>query len=191
MGKARSAINISGKAEHSWMQAFALYLVGSEGSDLLRTPETITRDRYRLQLIRLSRALKEKRSEYSKRHDKVILLHENARPHVAKPNAILQRHAEEVVGATGRLRAETAAARERLSALQAHRRALVALLVPALQALVLPDSSFSSGLERERPPPLSAYRSITLNVITRKFQRQRGVGSGFYCAPAVSHQNSQ
>ncbi|GBP63249.1 Mariner Mos1 transposase [Eumeta japonica] len=56
-----------------------------EGSDLLRTPEAITGDRYRLQLIRLSRALKEKRSEYSKRHDKVILLHDNARPHVAKP----------------------------------------------------------------------------------------------------------
>ncbi|KAG5307599.1 MOS1T transposase, partial [Pseudoatta argentina] len=36
---------------------------------------TITGDRYRLQLMRLSRALKEK----------VILLHDNARPHVAKP----------------------------------------------------------------------------------------------------------
>ncbi|GBP89712.1 Mariner Mos1 transposase [Eumeta japonica] len=28
MGKARSAINISGEAEHSWIQASALYLVG-------------------------------------------------------------------------------------------------------------------------------------------------------------------
>ncbi|KAG5327632.1 MOS1T transposase, partial [Pseudoatta argentina] len=37
--------------------------------------QTITGDRYRLQLMRLSRALKEK----------VILLHDNARPHVAKP----------------------------------------------------------------------------------------------------------
>ncbi|KAG5327631.1 MOS1T transposase, partial [Pseudoatta argentina] len=35
----------------------------------------LTGDRYRLQLMRLSRALKEK----------VILLHDNARPHVAKP----------------------------------------------------------------------------------------------------------
>jgi len=35
-------------------------------------------------LIRLSRALREKRSEYEQRHDKVILLHGNARPHVAK-----------------------------------------------------------------------------------------------------------
>ncbi|EFN64337.1 hypothetical protein EAG_12317, partial [Camponotus floridanus] len=41
-----------------------------------------TGDRYRLQL-RLSRALKEKRSIYEQRHDKVILQHDNARPHVA------------------------------------------------------------------------------------------------------------
>ena len=41
-------------------------------------------DRYRLQLIRLSRALREKRPEYEQRHDKVILFHGNARPHVAK-----------------------------------------------------------------------------------------------------------
>ncbi|KAG5313057.1 MOS1T transposase, partial [Pseudoatta argentina] len=42
-------------------------------------------DRYRLQLMRLSRALKEKRPLDAQRHDKVILLHDNARPHVAKP----------------------------------------------------------------------------------------------------------
>jgi len=41
-------------------------------------------DRYRLQLIRLSRALREKRPKYEQRHDKIILLHDNARPHVAK-----------------------------------------------------------------------------------------------------------
>ena len=39
---------------------------------------------YRTQLMRLSRALKEKRAHYS-RHDKIILLHNNARPHVAAP----------------------------------------------------------------------------------------------------------
>ncbi|KAG5317141.1 MOS1T transposase, partial [Pseudoatta argentina] len=38
-----------------------------------------------LQLMRLSRALKEKRPLYAQRHDKVILLHDNARPRVAKP----------------------------------------------------------------------------------------------------------
>ncbi|KAG5305838.1 MOS1T transposase, partial [Pseudoatta argentina] len=57
-------------------------LVGSAGCNLL---STITGDRYRLQLMRLSRALKEKRPLYAQRHDKVILLHDNARPHVAKP----------------------------------------------------------------------------------------------------------
>ena len=33
--------------------------------------------------MRLSRALKEKRSQFENRHDKVILQHDNARPHVA------------------------------------------------------------------------------------------------------------
>ncbi|KAG5318939.1 MOS1T transposase, partial [Pseudoatta argentina] len=47
--------------------------------------ELITEDRYRLQLMRLSRALKEKRPLYAQTHDKVILLHDNVRPHVAKP----------------------------------------------------------------------------------------------------------
>jgi len=37
------------------------------------------------QLMRLSRALKEKRAHYYYRHDKIILLHDNARPHVAAP----------------------------------------------------------------------------------------------------------
>lgn len=52
--------------------------------ELLKPKETITGDRYRLQLMRLSRALKEKRPLYEQRHDKVILLHDNARPHVAQ-----------------------------------------------------------------------------------------------------------
>lgn len=53
-------------------------------------------------------------------------------------NAILQRHAEEVSGATARLRAETAAAVERTAALVANRRALVAALVQGLQSVALP-----------------------------------------------------
>jgi len=35
-------------------------------------------------LIRLSHALQEKQPEYEQKHDKVILLHDNARSHVAK-----------------------------------------------------------------------------------------------------------
>jgi len=53
--------------------------------ELLKPSETITGDRYRLQLMRLNRTLKEKRPEWDGRHEKVILLHDNARPHVAKP----------------------------------------------------------------------------------------------------------
>ncbi|GJQ76190.1 hypothetical protein Trydic_g1933 [Trypoxylus dichotomus] len=35
--------------------------------------------------MRLSRALCEKRRQYEQRHEKVILQHDNPRPHVAKP----------------------------------------------------------------------------------------------------------
>lgn len=62
-----------------WDQQGVIYF------ELLKPNETITGDRYRLQLMRLSRALMEKRPLFEQRHDKVILLHDNARPHVAKP----------------------------------------------------------------------------------------------------------
>ncbi|GFV54906.1 mariner Mos1 transposase [Trichonephila clavipes] len=52
--------------------------------ELLKPTETITGDRYRTQLMRLSRTLKDKRPQYNERHDKVILQHDNARTHVAK-----------------------------------------------------------------------------------------------------------
>jgi len=52
--------------------------------ELLKPGDSIMGDRYRQQLIRLSRALREKRPEYEQRHDKVILLHDNARSHVTK-----------------------------------------------------------------------------------------------------------
>lgn len=51
----------------------------------LNPSETITGALYRTQLMRLSRALKEKRPQYYSRHEKIILLHDNARPHVAAP----------------------------------------------------------------------------------------------------------
>jgi len=50
---------------------------------LLKPNETITGALYRTQLMRLSRALKEKRAHYYSRHDRIILLRDNARPHVA------------------------------------------------------------------------------------------------------------
>ncbi|UYV79010.1 SETMAR [Cordylochernes scorpioides] len=52
--------------------------------ELLQPNETITGERYQQQLMRLSQALKIKRPLYTKRHDKVIYQHDNARPHVAK-----------------------------------------------------------------------------------------------------------
>ena len=53
--------------------------------ELLKPSETITGDRYRLQLLRLNQALKKKRPEWHNRHNKLIMLHDNARPHVIKP----------------------------------------------------------------------------------------------------------
>ncbi|KAG5317833.1 MOS1T transposase, partial [Pseudoatta argentina] len=58
---------------------------GFDASKIMIFNLRIKNVRYRLQLMRLSRALKEKRPLYAQRHDKVILLHDNARPHVAKP----------------------------------------------------------------------------------------------------------
>jgi len=51
--------------------------------ELLKLGDPIMGDQYR-RSIRLSRALREKRPEYEQKHDKVILLHDNARLHVAK-----------------------------------------------------------------------------------------------------------
>ena len=53
--------------------------------ELLKPGEMVTSDRYRQQLIKLNEALKRKRPEWGYRTHKVILLHDNARSHVAKP----------------------------------------------------------------------------------------------------------
>ena len=52
--------------------------------ELLQPNETITAECYQQQLMQLSRALKFKRPQYAKRHDKVIFQHGNARPLVSK-----------------------------------------------------------------------------------------------------------
>ena len=62
-----------------WDQVGVIYY------ELLKLNETITEERYQTQLMRLSRALCEKCPQYEQRHEKVILQHENARPHIAKP----------------------------------------------------------------------------------------------------------
>ena len=61
------------------------YQLGVVYYELLKPNETITGDQYRTQLMPLSRALKEKRPHYKNRHDKFILQHDIARPHIARP----------------------------------------------------------------------------------------------------------
>ena len=78
MGTARSCFYVVGSVECSRCEGYAVYLVGPSRCThykLLEPNETFTRGRYRTQLMRLSRALREK----------VILQYDNARPHVAKP----------------------------------------------------------------------------------------------------------
>jgi [histone H3]-lysine36 N-dimethyltransferase SETMAR len=62
-----------------WDQKGILYY------ELLKPGETVTVVRYQQQLMKVNHELLTKRPEWAKRHDKVILLHDNARPHVAKP----------------------------------------------------------------------------------------------------------
>lgn len=62
-----------------WDQKGVLYY------ELLKPGQTITAERYREQLMALNRSIKNKRPEWATRHGKVVLLHDNARPHVAKP----------------------------------------------------------------------------------------------------------
>ncbi|GFX49999.1 mariner Mos1 transposase [Trichonephila clavipes] len=87
MGIFRPCFHVDGQTEYSRLQGHAQYLVGPAWriyNELLKPTETITFHRYRTQLTRLSRALKDKRPKYNERHDKGILQHDNARPHVAK-----------------------------------------------------------------------------------------------------------
>ena len=51
--------------------------------ELLKPGETINVHRYHQQLIKLQRALHEKRLHYRKRHDKRIFLHDNASSHTS------------------------------------------------------------------------------------------------------------
>ena len=62
-----------------WDQNGVLYY------DLLKPGETINGKRYRTQLIRLKRAIAEKRPEYATRHEAIIFHHDNTRPHIAIP----------------------------------------------------------------------------------------------------------
>ena len=62
-----------------WDQKGVLYC------ELLKPGETINGELYRTLLIRLKRAIAEKRPEYATRHEVIIFQHDKARPHVAIP----------------------------------------------------------------------------------------------------------
>jgi len=51
--------------------------------ELLKSGETVNAHRYHQQLIKLHRALREKRLHYRKKHDKLIFLHDNAPSHTS------------------------------------------------------------------------------------------------------------
>ena len=53
--------------------------------ELVKPGETVNTIRYQQQLVNLERAVREKRPETKRRHEKVILLHDNAPAHTAKP----------------------------------------------------------------------------------------------------------
>ena len=61
-----------------WDQLVVVYY------ELLKRSKTIIEDRHWTQVMLLSRALKEERPQYQERHDKVILQHDIARPHIAR-----------------------------------------------------------------------------------------------------------
>lgn len=61
-----------------WDQKGILY------HELLKPGETVNGERYKQQLINLNQSLIDKRPEWAKRHDKVILLHDNAPSHTTK-----------------------------------------------------------------------------------------------------------
>jgi len=50
----------------------------------LKPGETVDAHRYHQQLIKLHRALREKRPDYQQRHEKLIFLHDNAPSHTSK-----------------------------------------------------------------------------------------------------------
>ena len=62
-----------------WDQTGVLY------HDLFKLSETVTGDRYQHQLLNLSPAISTNRPHCGLRHDKIILQHDNARPHLPKP----------------------------------------------------------------------------------------------------------
>ena len=72
MGNARTCFHVNGPTEYSRCQDYVLHLVGHHSVvyyELLKSSETISGGRYRTQLMRLSRTLKDKRPQYQERYE--------------------------------------------------------------------------------------------------------------------------
>ena len=88
MGSARSCFYIIGSVEYSRCEGYAVYLVGLGRCYLLWAVETERNYHWGTvanALMRLRRALREKRPQYEQRLEKVIVQYNNARTHAAKP----------------------------------------------------------------------------------------------------------
>ncbi|GBP86742.1 Mariner Mos1 transposase [Eumeta japonica] len=81
MGTTWPRVNIHRKTEYSWKKLMLCIWwdqLGVVYYELLNPSEIIIGTLHRIQLMKLSRNLKEKRP-----HDKIIIVHDNACPHVA------------------------------------------------------------------------------------------------------------
>ncbi|GJQ80843.1 hypothetical protein Trydic_g9429 [Trypoxylus dichotomus] len=82
MGTARSYLYVVSSAEYSPCEGYAVYLVGPDRCYLLWAVETERNHHWGAVSTSIDAI---KRSQYEQRHEKVILRHDNAWPHVATP----------------------------------------------------------------------------------------------------------
>ena len=88
MGTARLCFYVVGSAEYSRCEGYAVYLVGPGRCYLLWAVETERNHHYGTvsnAIDAFEPSTAQKRPQYEQRHEKVILQHESARPHVTKP----------------------------------------------------------------------------------------------------------
>jgi len=86
LGGSRSTIRFNAEEKYSQAEDLALHLMGPGecAYEHLRLKEILTVYRYQQQLCRLSDELMQKRSSIANNRCKIILLHDNIRPHIAK-----------------------------------------------------------------------------------------------------------
>jgi len=87
MARPRNAGTIDSKTEHPWKKALLCIWWDQKGIlyyELLQPGETVMAERYAAQLNRLSEEIDRKRPFTGKGKRNTILLHDNAKPHVAK-----------------------------------------------------------------------------------------------------------